>query len=512
MLQNNLDPDVAERPDDLVVYGGTGRAARSWDAYHAMIRALTDLGGDETLLVQSGKPVGVLRTHEWAPRVLIANSNLVPEWGTWDEFRRLEHLGLTMYGQMTAGSWIYIGTQGILQGTYECFGAIARKQFGGSLAGTLTVTAGLGGMGGAQPLAVTMNEGVALCIEVDPRVAARLDPDRYHRLARAVFAEMALAGIGVVGEFHYVHHRPDGGAHDDPGAMGKAVVAAARDAGIRLSLLDTLYLHGGLDPASDGGYGPLRPEQARFSDGSAERWADRAEELASAVSGPAVRVGAAVHSVRAVDPPSIKVAADWARERGAPLHFHASEQPAENQQCLDVHGMTPTEVIARAGGLGPGTTLVHATHACERKKAMIGGAGSHCCLCPTTERDLADGTGPSTGLAEAGAGLCLGSDSHATVDILEEARTVELDQRAATHGRGVFSVAALASMATSGGYRSLGWPEGGTPISLPASPIPTPVGPSTPGSGWRSPRTAIRARATPPRCRSASLWPFATWA
>ena len=179
MLQNNLDPDVAERPDDLVVYGGTGRAARSWDAYHAMIRELTDLGGDETLLVQSGKPVGVLRTHEWAPRVLIANSNLVPEWGTWDEFRRLEHLGLTMYGQMTAGSWIYIGTQGILQGTYECFAAIARKRFGGSLAGTLTVTAGLGGMGGAQPLAITMNEGVALCIEVDPERAARRVETRY---------------------------------------------------------------------------------------------------------------------------------------------------------------------------------------------------------------------------------------------------------------------------------------------------------------------------------------------
>ena len=179
MLQNNLDPDVAERPDDLVVYGGTGRAARSWDAYHAMIRALTDLGGDETLLVQSGKPVGVLRTHEWAPRVLIANSNLVPEWGTWDEFRRLEHLGLTMYGQMTAGSWIYIGTQGILQGTYECFAAIARKRFGGSLAGTLTVTAGLGGMGGAQPLAITMNGGVALCIEVDPERAARRVETRY---------------------------------------------------------------------------------------------------------------------------------------------------------------------------------------------------------------------------------------------------------------------------------------------------------------------------------------------
>ncbi|MYH77882.1 MAG: urocanate hydratase [Acidimicrobiaceae bacterium] len=179
MLQNNLDPDVAERPDDLVVYGGTGRAARSWGAYHAMIRALTDLAGDETLLVQSGKPVGVLRTHEWAPRVLIANSNLVPEWGTWDEFRRLEHLGLTMFGQMTAGSWIYIGTQGILQGTYECFAAIARKRFGGSLAGTLTVTAGLGGMGGAQPLAITMNDGVALCIEVDPVRAARRVETRY---------------------------------------------------------------------------------------------------------------------------------------------------------------------------------------------------------------------------------------------------------------------------------------------------------------------------------------------
>ncbi|MYC85210.1 MAG: urocanate hydratase [Acidimicrobiia bacterium] len=179
MLQNNLDPEVAERPDDLVVYGGTGRAARSWDAYHAIIRTLTTLAYDETMLVQSGKPVGVLRTHEWAPRVLIANSNLVPDWADWDEFRRLEHLGLTMFGQMTAGSWIYIGTQGILQGTYECFAAIARKRFGGSLAGTLTVTAGLGGMGGAQPLAITMNGGVALCVELDPDRAYRRVETRY---------------------------------------------------------------------------------------------------------------------------------------------------------------------------------------------------------------------------------------------------------------------------------------------------------------------------------------------
>jgi urocanate hydratase len=173
MLHNNLDPDVAERPEDLVVYGGTGKAARDWPSFHAITRELTDLADDETLLVQSGRPVGVLRTHEWAPRVLIANSNLVPDWANWPEFRRLESLGLTMYGQMTAGSWIYIGTQGILQGTYETFAAIADKRFDGTLAGTLTLTAGLGGMGGAQPLAVTMNGGVALVVECDPRRAQR---------------------------------------------------------------------------------------------------------------------------------------------------------------------------------------------------------------------------------------------------------------------------------------------------------------------------------------------------
>jgi urocanate hydratase len=176
MLMNNLDPAVAERPEDLVVYGGTGRAARSWEAYDAIIRSLKTLEGDETLLVQSGKPVGVMRTHEWSPRVLIANSNLVGDWDNWDEFRKLEAEGLTMYGQMTAGSWIYIGSQGIVQGTYECFAEIARRRHGGSLAGTITVTAGLGGMGGAQPLAITMNGGVALCIEVDrERIVRRLE-------------------------------------------------------------------------------------------------------------------------------------------------------------------------------------------------------------------------------------------------------------------------------------------------------------------------------------------------
>lgn len=210
MLMNNLDPEVAERPEDLVVYGGTGRAARSWEAYDALVRTLRDLEPDETMLVQSGKPVGVMRTHEWAPRVLIANSNLVGDWASWEEFRRLEELGLTMYGQMTAGSWIYIGTQGILQGTFETFAAVADKRFDGTLAGTITLTAGLGGMGGAQPLAVTMNDGVAICIECDDsRIQRRIDHRyldvRADSLEHAV--ELALAArderrplsIGVLG-------------------------------------------------------------------------------------------------------------------------------------------------------------------------------------------------------------------------------------------------------------------------------------------------------------------------
>lgn len=179
MLHNNLDPDVAEHPDELVVYGGTGKAARNWASFDALVRTLTNLKADETMLVQSGKPVGVMQTHEWAPRVLIANSNLVGDWANWPEFRRLEHLGLTMYGQMTAGSWIYIGTQGILQGTYETFAAVAEKRFGGTLAGTLTVTAGCGGMGGAQPLAVTMNEGVCLVIDIDGTRLRRRVQTRY---------------------------------------------------------------------------------------------------------------------------------------------------------------------------------------------------------------------------------------------------------------------------------------------------------------------------------------------
>jgi urocanate hydratase len=210
MLQNNLDPEVAEHPDELVVYGGSGKAARDWNSFDAMVRTLTTLKQDETMLVQSGRPVGVLRTHEWAPRVLIANSNLVGDWANWEEFRRLEAMGLTMYGQMTAGSWIYIGTQGILQGTYETFAAVAAKRFGGSLAGTVTLTAGLGGMGGAQPLAVTMNDGVAICVECDEsRIKRRIEHryldvqapsvDAALRLAEEARAAARPLSIGVLG-------------------------------------------------------------------------------------------------------------------------------------------------------------------------------------------------------------------------------------------------------------------------------------------------------------------------
>ncbi|TDU90213.1 urocanate hydratase [Kribbella voronezhensis] len=210
MLQNNLDPEVAEHPDELVVYGGSGKAARDWNSFDAMVRTLTTLKDDETMLVQSGRPVGVMQTHEWAPRVLIANSNLVGDWANWEEFRKLEAMGLTMYGQMTAGSWIYIGTQGILQGTYETFAAVAAKKFGGSLAGTITLTAGLGGMGGAQPLAVTMNDGVAICIDVDDsRIKRRIEHryldvqatsvDEALRLAEEAKAARKPLSIGVLG-------------------------------------------------------------------------------------------------------------------------------------------------------------------------------------------------------------------------------------------------------------------------------------------------------------------------
>jgi urocanate hydratase len=261
MLQNNLDPAVAERPEDLVVYGGTGRAARDWPSYHALIRTLTTLADDETMLVQSGRPVGVFRTHEWAPRVLIANSHLVPDWATWPEFRRLERLGLTMYGQMTAGSWIYIGTQGILQGTYETFAAVAAKRFGGSLAGTLTLTAGCGGMGGAQPLAVTMNGGVCLIVDVDPARLRRRVDTRYldtvastvdEGVAQAVAAKAArrAVSIGVVGNAATIL----------PELLARGVpVDIVTD---QTSAHDPLsYLPEGVDPGDAADYAARKPEE-----------------------------------------------------------------------------------------------------------------------------------------------------------------------------------------------------------------------------------------------------------
>ena len=277
MLHNNLDPDVAERPDDLVVYGGTGKAARDWPSFHALVRTLTTLADDETMLVQSGRPVGVFRTHEWAPRVLIANSNLVGDWATWPEFRRLEKLGLTMYGQMTAGSWIYIGTQGILQGTYETFAAVAAKRFGGTLAGTLTLTAGCGGMGGAQPLAVTMNGGACLIIDVDAARLARRVATRYldtvastvdEAVEQAVRAraERRALSVGVVGN----------AATIVPELLARGVPAdIVTD---QTSAHDPLsYIPEGVDPADAPDYAASKPEE--FTDRARASMAKHVEAM-----------------------------------------------------------------------------------------------------------------------------------------------------------------------------------------------------------------------------------------
>jgi formiminoglutamate deiminase len=282
-------------------------------------------------------------------------------------------------------------------------------------------------------------------------VAATLDPDRYFRMARAVFAEMALAGVATVGEFHYLHHTPGGEPYSDPNAMGVALVAAAADAGIRITLLDTCYLRGGIGVDLD-------DTQRRFSDGDALGWAARASLLAD---GPGVRVGAAIHSVRGVDPPAMDVVAAWAREHDAPLHAHVSEQPAENEQCLAAYGCSPTELLARHGVLDDRFTAVHFTHTTDADQAQLGAAGASCCLCPTTERDLADGIGPSRALRDAGVGIALGSDSHAVIDLLEEARAVELDERLASGVRGNHDAPVLLRMAAEHGHAVLGWPDAG---------------------------------------------------
>jgi formiminoglutamate deiminase len=282
-------------------------------------------------------------------------------------------------------------------------------------------------------------------------LAVRLDPDSYLQLARATFAEMALAGVTVVGEFHYLHHRADGGRYDEPNAMGLAVAQAADEAGLRMTLIDACYLHGGFGEEPSGA-------QRGFSDGTADAWAERVSTLAA---GAGLRLGAAIHSVRAVDPESAAVVAAWANEREASLHAHVSEQPAENEACLAAHGMSPTALLEQAGALSSRFTAVHATHVTDEDVAALGDARATCCICPTTERALADGIARAARLRAGGGGLALGSDSQAVIDLFEEARAVELDERLATGERGHHSAADLLRAATAGGYGCLGWPEGG---------------------------------------------------
>jgi len=281
-------------------------------------------------------------------------------------------------------------------------------------------------------------------------LAGTLDPDGYHALARATFAEMALAGVTVVGEFHYLHHPPGGGRYAEPNELGLRVIAAAQEAGIRITLLDTLYLTSTVDG------GPLDGPQLRFGDGDLDGWSRRFECL-PATDG--ARIGAAAHSVRAV--PATDLAGFAERTAGRPVHIHLSEQRAENEACLAVHGRTPTELLAAHGLLTHRLTAVHATHLTDRDRTALGAAGTSVCFCPTTERDLADGIGPARSLVDAGARLCLGSDSQAVIDLFEEARAVELDERLRDEHRGHFEPAELLTAATAGGHHALGWTDAG---------------------------------------------------
>jgi formiminoglutamate deiminase len=279
-------------------------------------------------------------------------------------------------------------------------------------------------------------------------VAAQLDPDSYYRLARGVYAEMVLAGYTSVGEFHYLHHGPGGVPYDDPNAMSKALAAAADDAGIRLTILDTCYLAGGFGWKLD-------ERQRRFSDGDVGAWAERA--AAFTAKSDFVRTGVAAHSVRAVPPGALRVVAEQAA--GRPIHVHLSEQPAENRDCLAAHGRTPTALLAETGMLGPDTIAVHATHVTGADIRLLAEMRANVCFCPTTERDLGDGIGPGRALADAGVRLSLGSDSHAVVDAFEEWRALELNERLASRERGRFDLAQLFSAATD--HASIGWPEVG---------------------------------------------------
>jgi formiminoglutamate deiminase len=297
--------------------------------------------------------------------------------------------------------------------------------------------------------------------EVMYGVAARLDPDSYFQLARAVYAEMALAGVTCVGEFHYLHHQAGGEPYADPNAMGQALVAAAAEAGLRITLLDTCYLAGGLN---QDGIVPLAGPQLRFGDGDGDGWAARMASFGIDEHGmlaPHAQVGAAIHSVRAVPPEQMGPVVAWAHRYGAALHAHLSEQVAENQACMDVYGVTPTRLLYDEEALGPRTSVVHATHVSAADIALLGGSQTYACVCPTTERDLGDGLAPSMRLSSAGCRLTLGSDSHAVIDMLEEARGVEYSERLARQSRGVFAASALLRAATDDGHTSLGWPEAG---------------------------------------------------
>ncbi len=282
-------------------------------------------------------------------------------------------------------------------------------------------------------------------------VADRLDPENYLALAQATYAEMALAGVTCVGEFHYVHHQAGGVSYADPNVMGVALIEAAAQVGIRLTLLDACYLAGGIGE-------PVQPSQQRFSDGDAAAWAARVGELHEAAH---VRVGAAIHSVRAVPPDQLGAVADWARTRAVPLHFHLSEQRAENDACFERYGVTPTRLLADAGALGAASVAVHATHLTADDIALLASTATGVCLCPTTERDLADGIGPAGALAAAGVALSVGSDGQAVIDLFEEARGIELDERLATGSRGTFAAGDLLDSMTVAGHRALGWPDAG---------------------------------------------------
>jgi formiminoglutamate deiminase len=290
-------------------------------------------------------------------------------------------------------------------------------------------------------------------------IASRLTPESYFDLARAVYAEMAMAGITAVGEFHYLHHAPGGDRYEAPNAMGEALIAAAAEAGIRITLLDTCYIASGFGI----GRKAAAPEghQLRFSDGTADAWAERVSAFDPNALGDHARLGAAIHSVRAVPAEQLGTVVQWAKDRMAPLHVHLSEQTAENDACRATHGCSPTRLLSDRGVLGPSTTAVHATHLTAEDVARLGRSSTGVCMCPTTERDLADGIGPAKNLQDAGSPLSLGSDSHAVIDLLEEARAMEMDERLRTRTRGHWTASQLLRAATTDGHAAIGWHESG---------------------------------------------------